>query len=100
MIGNYKILKVLGEGGFGKTYLAEHTILKKKVVIKQSHYKGAIAQEIMLNEATLLWDVNHWALPTVKDVFLSENDDLLIIMSFIEGDELFKYVTNNGPVDA
>lgn len=51
MIGNYKILKEIGEGGFGKTYLALHTILNKKVVIKQSLYKSIEAQKILLNEA-------------------------------------------------
>ena len=100
MIEKYKILKIIGEGGFGRTYLAEHAILKKKVVIKQSNFKGPVAQQIILNEASLLWDVNHWALPTVKDVLMSEDQDVLMVMSFIEGDELFDYVKTNGPVDA
>jgi len=99
MTGNYKILKVIGEGGFGRTYLAEHNILQKKVVIKQSLFKSKVAQKIILNEASLLWDVNHWALPTVKDVILNEDDDVLMVMSFIEGDELFGHVKKNGPVD-
>lgn len=99
MLGNYKILKVIGEGGFGRTYLGEHSILKKKVVIKQSLFKGQIASDIVLNEASLLWDINHWALPTVKDVFLNDEGDLIMVMSFIEGDELYKYTKNNGFLD-
>jgi serine/threonine-protein kinase len=99
MIGNYKILKVIGEGGFGKTYLAEHTILKKKVVIKQSLFKSEETQKIILNEASLLWDVNHWALPTVKDIILNEEGDVLMVMSYIEGEELYRHVKENGPVD-
>ena len=99
MIGNYRILKVIGEGGFGRTYLTEHDILKKKVVIKQSHFKSQAAQEIMLNEAGLLWDVNHWALPTVKDVLLDEEDNVLMVMSYVQGTELFEHVKKNGPVD-
>lgn len=100
MIGNYKILKQLGQGGFGTTYLAEHSILDKKVVIKQSNFTGPDAQRIVLNEASLLWDVNHWALPTVKDVLLSPEGDLLMVMSFVDGDELYKYVRDKGPLDA
>jgi len=100
MIEKYKILKIIGEGGFGRTYLAEHEILKKKVVIKQSNFKSPMAQQIILNEASLLWDVNHWALPTVKDVLMGEDQDVLMVMSFIEGDELFDYVKTHGPVDA
>lgn len=99
MIGNYKVLKVLGEGGFGTTYLAEHQLLKKKVVVKQSHFSSQIARNIMLNEAGLLWDVNHWALPTVKDVLQDESGDLVLVMSFIEGEELNNFVRTIGPLD-
>lgn len=100
MIGQYKILRVIGQGGFGRTYLAEHTALKKKVVIKQANFRGELAQQILLDEASLLWDVNHWGLPTVKEVLIDEEGDVLLVMNFIEGDELFNYVKQNGPVDA
>jgi len=49
VIGNYKILNVIGEGGFGRTYRAEHTILQKPVVIKQANFQGPAAQAINQN---------------------------------------------------
>ncbi len=33
--GKYRILRILGQGGFGITYLAEHTMLDKMVAIKE-----------------------------------------------------------------
>ena len=33
--GKYRIIRVLGQGGFGITYLAEHTMLDKLVAIKK-----------------------------------------------------------------
>lgn len=33
--GKYIIKKVLGQGGFGITYLAEHDLLGTKVVVKE-----------------------------------------------------------------
>ena len=33
--GKYRVLSVLGQGGFGITYLVEHTLLDKKYAIKE-----------------------------------------------------------------
>lgn len=100
MIGNYKILGLLGEGGFGRTYLAQHALLKRNVVIKQALFKSNRAREILLSEASVLWDVNHFALPTVKDVLENEHGDLLLVMSHVPGDELGKKVAADGPLSA
>ena len=37
MLGNYILLKVIGNGGFGITYLAQEEITKKLVVIKENY---------------------------------------------------------------
>lgn len=34
-VGSYKIRNVLGEGGFGITYLADHTIMQRQVALKE-----------------------------------------------------------------
>ena len=33
--GKYRIIRVLGQGGFGITYLAENTFFDKKVAVKE-----------------------------------------------------------------
>lgn len=33
--GKYRIVRSLGRGGFGVTYLAEHELAKRKVCIKE-----------------------------------------------------------------
>ena len=37
--GKYRIIKKLGQGGFGITYLAENTMLEGKVAIKEFFFK-------------------------------------------------------------
>jgi serine/threonine protein kinase len=97
IIGSYRFLKVIGEGGFGRTYLAEHTLLKEKAVIKQALFKSKLTDEILLKEASLLWNINHWGLPTVKDVFIYDGD-LFMVMNFIEGIELMTHIKDKGPL--
>ncbi len=98
MIGSYQIVSLLGEGGFGRTYLATHSLLQKRVVIKGAKCKSNAAREVLLKEAALLWDVNHWGLPTVKDVLLTDDGDVVVVMSYVEGIELFRHVKERGPV--
>ena len=98
--GPYRIIKKLGEGGFGRTYLVEHTLLGCPAVIKQSFFRDDDARETLKAEARLLYRIHHWALPTVKDVLLTEGGDYLVVMSFIEGDELMQYVPRHGALDA
>lgn len=43
--GKYKIIKVLGQGGFGITYLAEQTGLEMKVAIKEFFLKGSCQRD-------------------------------------------------------
>ena len=37
--GKYKIISMLGRGGFGITYLAENTMLDRKVAVKEFFMK-------------------------------------------------------------
>jgi serine/threonine-protein kinase len=53
----------------------------------------------LLAEARLLYEVRHWALPTVKDVVAVDNREIFMVMSYIEGSELMQHVQENGPMD-
>lgn len=100
-VGNYKILSVLSEGSFGRTYRAEHTLLKTVVCLKEEiafHATGDVRyQEWFREEAKLLFDINHPLLPNCKDYF--ESPDQLMVMSFVPGDSLDKIVNKNGFID-
>ena len=48
--GKYRIIKVLGQGGFGITYLAEQTGLGMKVAIKEFFLKGSCMRDASTSE--------------------------------------------------
>lgn len=51
--GKYRIIKVLGQGGFGITYLAEQTGLGMKVAIKEFFLKGSCQREASTSEVSV-----------------------------------------------
>lgn len=99
VVDKYKIIKVLGEGQSGRTLLAEHAIVKKKVVLKQFYFKSEKVQNIILAEASMLWEINHWALPAIKDVLIHDDGSVIMTMSYVAGDTLLNYVQENGPLE-
>ena len=108
--GSYKIEKVLGQGSFGITYLAEHTNLGKKVAIKEFFMKelnsrgddgsitGMTDGSLSYNygqkfkkEAINLSRLDHPNIVRVTDSF-DENGTYYYVMDYIEGQTLNDYV--------
>ena len=87
-IGNYKIIKQIGEGGFGRTYEAKHLLLGKKACLKQNIYLSKEDEKLLREESKLLWDVHHHSLPAMRDYFKSPDGSCIMAMSFIEGKTL------------
>ena len=59
---NYKIISLLGEGGMGAVYLAEHTQVNRKVAIKVLHAQFFKNEDIKLrfkNEASTMAHLQH-----------------------------------------
>lgn len=111
--GTYKIEKILGQGSFGITYLAEHTNLGKKVAIKEFFMKelnsrgedgsitGMSDSSLSQNycqkfkkEAINLSRLDHPNIVRVTDSF-SENGTFYYVMDFIEGQNLNDYVKSH-----
>ena len=109
MLDDFKIIKVLGAGGFGIAYLAKDTYLNQQCVIKEympkefayrDSYSGAIHStssssaenyewglKEFLNEARTIAKFNH---PNIVQVsrFFRENNTAYIVMPYFEGDSL------------
>jgi serine/threonine protein kinase len=99
---SYKISSVLGEGGMGTVYLAEHTNFDRKVAIKAIHPHLAKNEEIrqrFKNEAATMARLQHPNIVSLYDYFVDE-EGLYLIMELVEGVELESYLQNIGsPLD-
>jgi serine/threonine-protein kinase len=89
--GRYKVLKLLGEGGMGQVYLAEHSAIEKRIALKvlraEYAHKGEIVTRFQ-QEAISASRIKH---PNVLDVFdfgQLENGCFYLAMEFLEGNDL------------
>ena len=93
----YRILKLLGEGSFGQTYLAEDTYdtdSQSTVVIKilKPHINNQVlevARKKFISEAFSLRKLGykHSQIPTLLDFFYRD-DDFFLVQEYIEGIDL------------
>jgi serine/threonine protein kinase len=99
LVGRYRILTELGEGGMGKVYKARDQKLDRVVAIKELR-PGALGDEIakarFLREANLLAQLNHPHIATIHDI-VEEDDQIFIVMEYIEGERLLDKV-KHGPL--
>lgn len=100
IIGNYRIKRQIAEGGFGRVYEAEHIILGEKACLKQNLNISAPDAELLKQEAKLLWNLNHYSLPSMKDFFQAPDGSYIMVMNFIEGQNLEEIVKGKGPIHA
>lgn len=115
--GKYRIISSLGQGGFGITYLAEHTTLGAHVCIKEFFIKdfcnrsddGSVISVVsensradidgfkrkFLDEARKLYKIKHNHIVSVTDLF-EENNTAYYVMDYIEGETLQSRINREG----
>ena len=97
-IRDYQILKILGKGGMGTTYLAWD--LAKLLVLKEMNADMAEipkAQELFAREAKILQSLHHQGIPEYYDFFV-ESQRKYLAMELIHGQDLEQYIITHGTV--
>lgn len=92
--GKYTLLKKIGAGSFGTTYLARHTPDGILVAIKEMFIRNADSLkviELFEREARILEDLNHAGIPRYFEDFIHEdgrNTAFYLVQEFIDGEPL------------
>ncbi|MFQ4145522.1 serine/threonine-protein kinase [Chlorogloeopsis sp. ULAP02] len=91
----YLIVRQLGQGGFGRTYLAEDVnrfrelcVLKEFSPQVQTAYVLQKAEELFEREATVLYKLQHPQIPRFRELFRSSLDNkeyLFLVQDYVEG---------------
>jgi len=92
IVGNFRVLERIAEGGFGTTYRGEHTLVKELVCIKHCLNISPQDEEILIQEAQAIWDLRHFAIPAVRDVLRLSDGSLALVMSYVSGPTLQQLV--------
>ena len=114
--GRFTVGKVLGQGGFGVTYLGGDTTLDRPVAIKEFFPQGCIrqgttvrpsgalttaeyqaARQKFLDEARVLAKFHHRGIVAVYSTF-EENNTAYMVMEFVRGSTLLSLVEARGPL--
>ena len=77
-LGNYRIQRLLGRGGFAEVYLAEHIFLKTQAAIKLLHTNQQDTQDF-LREARLLASLKHPHIVSILEFDLYEGRPFLVM---------------------
>jgi serine/threonine-protein kinase len=99
--GRYKIEKLLGEGGMGAVYQAEHTHMRKRLAVKVLHPEMSRLSEVVARferEAMAAAHIDHPNVAAATDFGKLDDGSFFLVLEFVEGQSL-RDAMNQGPLD-
>jgi len=102
LIGDYRVIKKLDEGGMGAVYEGIHPVIGKRVAIKLLHPHVA-RQEVsvarFIQEARAVNAIGHREIVDVFGFGKFSDGRQYIVMEFLEGCHLLSFLNENGPLE-
>src|SRR5688572_22295065 len=97
----YRVISLIGQGGMGRVYLAEHVRMGRKCAVKlisaeMTRSEAAIAR--FNREAANASQINHPQVAQVYDFGEGPGGALYLAMEFVEGETLTAMIKREGPV--
>ena len=91
IIGNYRIIRSLGEGGMGTVYLGEHPEIRSKVAIKVLLPKFVADPEVVrrfMDEARAVNTIGHPGIVRIHDCDKRADIGVYLVMEYLQGKTL------------
>ncbi|MEW6737710.1 MAG: serine/threonine-protein kinase [Acidobacteriota bacterium] len=98
VVGNYKIVEKLGEGGMGTVFKGVELLLEREVAIKTLLPELARQPQLVERfraEAAALAKLNHPHIATLYNFFRAD-DSFYMVMEFVRGQPFDKIIANQG----
>jgi len=99
VLGSYRLIELLGEGGMGVVYLAEHTKLGRRVALKilRSEYsENPQAVHRFFAEARAVNKISHQNIVEITDFVENPGSDNYYIMELLKGSTLSAVIDDEG----
>ncbi len=97
--GRYRIERILGEGGMGAVYEAEHIAIGRRVALKRLHPELAVdARSVhrFQREARIAGSTGHDHIVDVLDLGFAEDGAPFLVMELLEGETLAARLAREG----
>jgi serine/threonine protein kinase/tetratricopeptide (TPR) repeat protein len=100
-LGDYKVIRQIGEGGMGKVYLAERAdeLYQQQVAIKLVQSGTGRTRDLLLRftaERQILANLSHPNIARLLDAGIAYDGSPYLVMEYIEGVAMDKYATVHG----
>jgi len=99
--GSYRAVRLVGRGGMGVVYAAEHPLLGSQAVVKQLRPELSAQRDVIerfFNEARAASRIVHPGIVRIFDFGYSEDGTAYFVMEFLEGESIGARLAKGGPI--
>ena len=102
-LGQYKLKRLIGSGGMGDVYLAEHQLMKRPCAIKVIRPEKAGDPKVLARferEVQATAKLSHWNSVDIFDYGRADDGTFYYVMEYLPGMNLAELVRRYGPLPA
>ncbi|MBL9161541.1 MAG: serine/threonine protein kinase [Planctomycetaceae bacterium] len=102
-LGQYRLKRLLGSGGMGEVYLAEHQMMKRPCAVKVIRPEKAGDPQVLARferEVRATAKLSHWNSIDIYDYGRTPDGTFYYVMEFLPGHNLGELVREHGPLPA